>query len=174
MLKSNSNGNTGCKNNDVIKIISVNVRGIRNSTKRLRIFNWLKDKKADIVYLQETYSSNTDITQWRNEWDGDIHISSGTNNSRGTAILFNKNLNVDIEESKCDCDGRYVFIKGTFNDKHLSLLNYYGPTKDKPQRQLEALEGIKPIIIDNMHQLIWGGGHEHLPRSNVRQKRRTT
>jgi hypothetical protein len=39
----------------------------------------------------------------------------------------------------------------------LTLLNYDGPSKDKRQEQFDCLEGIKPLIIDNMHELIWGG-----------------
>jgi exonuclease III len=142
---------------EMLKIVSVNVRGLRNKTKRLRVFNWLKDKQADIVYLQETYSCRTDTEQWKNEWNWDIYLSNGTTNSRGTAILIKKGINTEIKEFISDPEGRYVFLKGSFNEKKIALLNYYGPTKDKPQQQIEALDNIKPIINDNMDQLIWGG-----------------
>ena len=38
------------------KILSLNVRGIRDSIKRRGIFSYLKDQKASFYFLQETYS----------------------------------------------------------------------------------------------------------------------
>ena len=40
-----------------IKIISCNVRGIGETRKRQEIFHLLHNKKVDIAFLQETYSS---------------------------------------------------------------------------------------------------------------------
>ena len=42
------------------KIISLNVRGIREQTKRRSIFTYLKDQKADFYFLQEKYSDAND------------------------------------------------------------------------------------------------------------------
>ena len=38
------------------KVFSLNVRGIRDQTKRRRIFTFLKKQNATIYFLQETYS----------------------------------------------------------------------------------------------------------------------
>ena len=38
------------------KLISLNVRGIRDLSKRKAIFSWIRKQKADITFLQETYS----------------------------------------------------------------------------------------------------------------------
>ena len=44
-----------------LKIVSLNVRGLRSRDKRLEIFTWIKMKhKADIVCLQETHSTLLD------------------------------------------------------------------------------------------------------------------
>ena len=50
------------------KIISLNVRGIRDQTKRRSIFTYLKDQKADFYFLQETYSEANDESMWQSEW----------------------------------------------------------------------------------------------------------
>ena len=37
-----------------LSIISYNVRGLNNSRKRISIYNYIKKKKVDIAFLQET------------------------------------------------------------------------------------------------------------------------
>ena len=40
-----------------LKFLSLNVRGINNFIKRQKLFTWFKKSKADIIFIQETYSS---------------------------------------------------------------------------------------------------------------------
>ena len=47
------------------KVLSLNVRGIREQTKRRGIFSYLKDQKADFYFLQETYSTVADEVVWK-------------------------------------------------------------------------------------------------------------
>ena len=53
-------------------VFSLNVRGIRDQTKRRRMFSYLKDQKAKLYFLQETYSELGDETIWKNEWGDDV------------------------------------------------------------------------------------------------------
>ena len=46
---------------DVMKIISLNCRGLRNKVKRYDIINYLKDQNAQIICLQDTHLIETDI-----------------------------------------------------------------------------------------------------------------
>ena len=59
-------------NKKVCKIISLNVRGLRNSIKRSSMFAFLKDQNATIYFLQETYSEQSDESFWKNEWGGEM------------------------------------------------------------------------------------------------------
>ena len=54
--------------NQNIKILSLNVRGIRNQLKRTRIFNYLKKFNADVILLQETHVLETDLDLWKANW----------------------------------------------------------------------------------------------------------
>ena len=38
-----------------LKIVSINVRGLRDKSKRFTLINWLKTKQFDIAFLQETF-----------------------------------------------------------------------------------------------------------------------
>ena len=51
-------------------IISLNVRGITEQSKRRSIFSYLKDQKSKFCLLQETYSDRNDENIWRNECQG--------------------------------------------------------------------------------------------------------
>ena len=54
-----------------VSILSLNVRGMVSSAKkRTDIFNWVKEKKASIICLQETHSSMEVETAWSDEWGG--------------------------------------------------------------------------------------------------------
>ena len=53
---------------DNLKIFSMNVRGLRNDTKRQKVFQWLKNKDCSLYLIQETHSSPDINEKWKNEW----------------------------------------------------------------------------------------------------------
>ena len=57
------------------KVLSLNVRGIIDSTKRRKVFAWLYKQEADIILLQETHSTTVNEKLWANEWEGEIIYS---------------------------------------------------------------------------------------------------
>ena len=74
--------------------ISYNVKGLRRTNKRVKIFNYLKEKvKKGVLLLQETHSTNDDLEAWSNEMGYKILLNNGTSNSRGTLIGISKILN---------------------------------------------------------------------------------
>ena len=74
------------------KLLSLNVRGIRSPEKRKGLFIWLNKQKADIIYLQETYSSEEIENTWRTQWNGKMFFAHGTNHSCGVMILVRNDL----------------------------------------------------------------------------------
>ena len=54
----------------LLPIVSFNVNGLKNNLKRKTIFHFLKNKKFDFIFLQETHSSDTDEKLWKCEWGG--------------------------------------------------------------------------------------------------------
>lgn len=120
-------------NKQVCKIISLNVRGLRNSIKRSSMFTFLKDQNATIYFLQETYSEPSDESFWKNEWGGEIFFSHGTRHSKGTCILLNPAIkNSKIKNSLSDNSGRIVLINLILNGMELSLCNLYMRLMIKP------------------------------------------
>ena len=59
----------------LLKILSINVRGLHDAGKRKAIFLYLKNQKASIFCLQETFSNKDDEKIWTSEWGGKIIFS---------------------------------------------------------------------------------------------------
>ena len=52
---------------NMIVIKSQNVRGLSNSRKRKRLFSWLQQTKADVLFLQETHSTPDSEHEWEKD-----------------------------------------------------------------------------------------------------------
>ena len=115
-----------------IKILSANCQGLGSMEKRLDVFNYLKEKKCDIICLQDTHTTKTSERFFRSQWNNECLFSSGTSNSRGVAILFSKNIDFKINNSISDQDGNYIICDLSVADNKLTLINLYGPNKDTP------------------------------------------
>ena len=74
-----------------VNILTFNVRGLRNKTKRLKIFNYLKKFSADIILIQEAHVLSNDQGEWKTDWGlGEVYINPLKDNSGGQIILFKK------------------------------------------------------------------------------------
>ena len=73
----------------MLKLLSLNVQGLRNGNKRRATFSYLKSQKVTIFCLQETYSSPEDKKLWSAKWGASIIYSHGTTHSKGVCILLN-------------------------------------------------------------------------------------
>jgi len=60
---------------------SLNVRGLKNSTKRKALFLFCKELKANLIFLQETHSGTADEKFWKQQWGDNVLYSHGTNYS---------------------------------------------------------------------------------------------
>ena len=109
-------------------IISLNVRGIREQSKRRSIFSYLKDQKSTFCFLQETYSDLNDENIWRKEWGGEIFFSHGTRHSKGVCILIHPSVRDKVEFFFTDKVGRIVI-----NSLNVSLCSIYAPNNQTEQ-----------------------------------------
>ena len=142
-----------------MKLVSLNVRGISNFTKRRTIYTWCRKQKADFVFLQETHSKKETEVQWKNEWDGEILFSHGSPNSCGTAILIRNNTNYSVLSTTRDPLGRFIILKIQIDDKVYVLVNIYAPNKDKDLIQFfRKLRGLLQMEdLDSEENIILGG-----------------
>ena len=138
-------------------VLSLNVWGMRDQIKRRSIFSYLKDQRANIYFLQETYSARADENIWRKEWGGELFFSHGTTHSKGVCILINLFIQPKVDYSYADDSGRIVVITVTLNGQKLSLCNIYAPNDQA--NQLQFMQELNNCIIDKseLTSLIVGG-----------------
>ena len=116
---------------DTIKLLSLNVRGLRNFKKRRAIFSWCRKQKADLIFLQETHSCKEREAQWKKEWGArEILFSHGHTNARGVAVLIKKGFDIDIRLTQTDSIGRFILLKAVIKEENYTIANIYGPNKD--------------------------------------------
>ena len=142
------------------KIISLNVRGIRNFEKRKSIFNWLMKQNSDICFLQETYSTEDIENQWKKQWPGDIYFAHGSTHSHGVAILIRKSLDFKLQSIQTDKEGRFLFIEAKIQDEPFLLVNIYAPNSVTSQSLF--LQSLTELLCDEQyqgtnHKIILGG-----------------
>ena len=116
-----------------VKIISLNVRGLRNQDKRRSIFSYLKNQKATLYCLQETFSKEDDEKIWSAEWGGQSIFSHGSVHSRGVCILLNVDSGFSLSTVYADREGRYIIVKVNTGDEQLFVINIYAPNKGAEQ-----------------------------------------
>ena len=130
-----------------LEIVSLNVRGLRDSGKRRVVFNKLRSKCKGLILLQETHST-TDIEKvWSSEFGGNIIYSHGNTQSRGAAILIHNSVDIDVNGSSVDCNGRFVILDINFQGDRYVIGNLYAPTRDNEREQIIVFEQFKQKII---------------------------
>ena len=106
-----------------VNILALNVRGLRNENKRRAVFSYLKQQKATVFCLQETYSLPDDENVWCAEWGGKIIFSHGTAYSKGVCILLNPNSTFYLDNVQIDPEGRILISRLKVDEETFFIVN---------------------------------------------------
>ena len=138
-----------------ISCVTLNVKGLGDKTKKLRLFRYLKRFHRGFVFLQDTHSSIICERGWIVEWGSEILFSHGTTSSRGVALLTQpQNYPFDIKVISCDPEGRFLFAELKIDNTIFILGKFYAPTADKIMLQKIFLEVISKEIFSNLDNLM--------------------
>ena len=111
-------------------VISLNVQGLQNHTKRRTIFEYYR-KRCDILCLQETHSEEKTCKLWAAEWGGRALFSHGDIYSKGVCVLFHPKNTYNINKITCDHNGHFLICAFTTEQNNTYVLcNVYGPNAD--------------------------------------------
>ena len=134
-----------------LKFISNNVKGLQNSLKRIKIFEYLKNSVGSngFLFLQETHSSLADWKKW-GEWIKRTYIFSlGKTNSCGVAIGYVGNNKVAVLDKKNDKNGCILILDVMVDETNFVLVNIYNPNTETEQvKTLLDLGKMLEIIKD--------------------------
>jgi exonuclease III len=137
-----------------LKIMSMNCRGLGDTKKRTDVLNFLSKKEFSIYCLQDTHWNKKLELKIEEEWNGKCFFSHKNTQSRGTAILFNNNLDFEVHECKSDQEGNWVILDITIEDYRFTFITIYGPNEDTPAFYTNLAHFMENI--DNPHILICG------------------
>ena len=127
--------NTGLTNLD-LSVMSLNVRGLHDKSKRRSIFQYIKDKLIDIACLQETYCTSKDEKSFNYDWGGKIfHCLSDSVHSRGVTILIRKGLDCEVKNVFKSNDGRKIMINIEIQNEIITIVNLYAPNIESEQKK---------------------------------------
>uniref|UniRef100_A0A3Q1GA52 exodeoxyribonuclease III n=1 Tax=Acanthochromis polyacanthus TaxID=80966 RepID=A0A3Q1GA52_9TELE len=113
-----------------LHILSWNVKGANETVKGRKLLLYLKHKKVDICFLQETHLCDEESNKLQRDWVGRVFFSANSSKQRGVAILIGKNLKVHKQYS--DEEGRWLAIDVDLLGVRYSLINIYAPNTDSP------------------------------------------
>lgn len=139
--------------------MSLNVRGIRSSSKREALFCWLNERKYDVVFLQETYSTIDVESIWKTQWPGKLYFSHGSNHSCGVMILVKDDLDFKLNLLSSDAKGRYIIMEAEVQGSSFLFVNIYAPNNVQDQCCFydNLNKNIEENIIDKENRIIIGG-----------------
>ena len=140
-------------------LITQNVRGLREKKKRIKVFEYLKNKKAGIALVQEAHCTKEIETLWKNEWGGDIVFSHGTSKSTGVMILIPDGFDITINKTFTDNAGRIIILSVTIQDSKYLLYNVYAPnSKNEHNIFLKELKQTLENFKTEDYDYVIGGG----------------
>ena len=135
---------------------SLNIRGLKNKRKRLAFFNNIRKENHDIIALQETYLTESNIKEIRSEWGGALHFSSAVGRSKGLLTLFKRHINPDSITLLHSCDRILISTLRNF-DEVIYIVNIYGPCN----------EGEKPSFLKYFEKIMEETIHLEVNVDNV-------
>ena len=97
------------------------------------LFGWLMKDRADICFLQESYSTPEVEKIWKSQWKGEMFLSHGTEHSRGVLLLIKNSLEFGLKTIKVDKNGRFIILEANVQDHPFLFVNLYAPNKTNEQ-----------------------------------------
>ena len=111
-----------------VSLASINVNGLAERPKRVKVFEYLRSLHFDLLFLQETHLADTFSGEaWEKDWGGHCAWSPGSNRSAGVAVLVHPNSSVKIADFKTDLAGRIVTAKLEVENREFQVMNVYAP-----------------------------------------------
>ena len=116
-----------------IYIITLNVNGLNDPTKRHRLAEWIQKQYPYICCLQEAHFRPKDTYQlkvigWKN-----IFHANGKQKKAEVAILISDKIYLKTKRITKDKEGCYIMIKGSIQEKVMTTINIYAPNVGAPQ-----------------------------------------
>src|SRR6202522_789364 len=154
-----------------LKILSLNINGLRNTNKRLQVFRWLKSLDFHLILLQDIHYEENDQELWKTQWSYPSIF-----NTHNAILSCSTNLSISqLQTDHLNSTNRILCatISSTTITSPFNIASIYIPA-DRSQRRrfLESLPLQLNIQIDFMAgdcNIISNPALDHIPSSTARQ-----
>ena len=87
-----------------LNFLSNNVNWLNSSKKRIKVFEYFREKIANngILFLEETHSSRDTVINWRDNFKGELFFLHGTTNSCGVMNGYLGSNKIEVNKIKND------------------------------------------------------------------------
>ena len=150
------------------KLISNGVKGLQSFKKRLKIFEYLKNKNSPngILFLQETHSTKENQIRWNDDFIIQIHYSHDKSNS--CSVLFLGSITYTVSGKASDKHEKTLIIEALIDDTEFFLINLCNANTENDQRttfseMTNLLENF--VLTKNISIIFAGDFHLLLDRS---------
>ena len=104
-----------------LNVASLNVRGLRDSSKCARLLGELKNIRVDVAAVQEThFTCDADCRVLVNDFN--VFSAYGSRASAGVSLLVGRSLDADVDVVFAGDGGRLVVADETFHGKVSSFV----------------------------------------------------
>uniref|UniRef100_A0A8C5PTB1 Reverse transcriptase domain-containing protein n=1 Tax=Leptobrachium leishanense TaxID=445787 RepID=A0A8C5PTB1_9ANUR len=113
-----------------LKLVTYNVRGLNTPEKRKQVLRELRAHKASVAFLQETHFKQDKQPSFKDSNFPTGYFSNYTGGkSRGTAIVFSRDIPFIEKDIASDPEGRFLFLKGQIAEAMYTFASIYLPNK---------------------------------------------
>ena len=149
---------------------STNVKGLKLTKKRIKLFEYFKPKLApsNVLLAQETHSIKEIGQNWKDKLNEQILFSHGKFNSCGVFIAFLGSKSVFITKEIFDNNGRILVLQVKIDDEIYLLVNLYNSNTEL--EQLETLLELETILLkfdaNEYNDTIFSGNYNVMRKVN--------
>lgn len=107
-----------------IRLGTLNINGARDSGKRAMLYELIRQKKYDVMFVQETHSDARNENDWKMEWDGEKILSNKSSWNGGVVVLFQKHFRPISYEVEHVVEGQLLKIRAKNWEVHFGFCEY--------------------------------------------------
>lgn len=146
-----------------LKVYSLNAKGLNIPEKRSSVLAEAYRHKAQVLLLQETHFKSGAIPRLSNNRFPEVyHATCPDSKTKGVSIVLAKTFQFLLTDQILDPEGRFLFLKGTWKNRPVTLANIYCPNSGQVTFLKEVL---LQLAMFQTGLLILGGGLQYGPRS---------
>ena len=115
-----------------MSITTLNVNGLNAPTKRHRLAEWIQKQDPYICCLQETHFRPRETYRLKVRGGKNIFHANGNQKKAGVAVLISDKIDFKIKAITRDKEGHYIMIKGSIQEKGITIINIHVPNIRAP------------------------------------------